>query len=94
VDVGCGRGSSYCGQLQVCHLGLDAGGQVFADGSRVGEYLEGVGGARDVVGHLGVVPEELAEPVGDGGRGQAREDRADWPVEVQEQVAGPGEDGV
>ena len=49
---------------------------------------------RDVVGHLGVVPEELAEPVGDGGRGQAREDRADWPVEVQEQVASPSQDAV
>jgi hypothetical protein len=48
----------------------------------------------DVVGHFGVVPEDLAEQVGDGGRGQACEDRADRPVEVQEQVASPGQDNV
>ena len=46
------------------------------------------------VGQLGVVAEELAEPVGDGGGGQAGEDGADGAVEVQEQVAGPGDDGV
>ena len=94
MDVGGGCGGGYRGQFLVGHLGLDAGGQVLADGGGVGEYLQGVCGAGDLVGQLGVVAEELAEPVGDGDGGQARVDGADGAVEVQEQVAGPGDDGV
>ena len=94
VDVGGGCGGGYRGQFLVGHLGLDAGSQVLADGGSVGEYLEGVCSACDLPGYLGVVAKELAEPVGDGSGGQAREDGADGAVEVQEQVVGPGDDGV
>ena len=38
--------------------------------------------------------EQLAELVGDGGGGQARVDGADGAVEVQEQPAVAGDDGV
>jgi hypothetical protein len=70
VDVGGGRSGSYRGQLLVGHLGFDAGGQVLAEGGGVGEYLQGVSGAGDLVGQLDVVAEELAEPVGDVAAGR------------------------
>ena len=88
MDVRRGRGGGYCGDFVVGHLGLDPGGQVGADGGRVGEYLDRVGGAGDVGGQLGVVAEELAQLVGDGAGGQSGEDGADRAVEVQQQVAG------
>jgi integrase len=56
VDVGGGRCGGYRSELLVGHLGLDAGSQVLADGGGVGEYLDGVSGAGDVVGYLGGVP--------------------------------------
>jgi len=38
--------------------------------------------------------DELAELVGDGGGGQAREDVANRAVEVEQEVSGAGDDGV
>ena len=84
VNVGGGCGGGYRGQFLVGHLGLDAGGQVLADGGGVGEDLQRVFGAGDVAGQLGMVAEELAEPAGDGGGGQACVNGADGAVEVQE----------
>ena len=65
MDIGRGRGGGHCGEFLAGHLGLDPGGQVGADGGRVGEYLDGVGCAGDARWQLGLVAEELAQAVGD-----------------------------
>ena len=90
MNIRCGLGGRNGGDFEVCHLGFDAGSHLVADGRRVGEYLDRVGGVRDVVRQF--VGEELAEFLGDGGGGESGVDGADRAVEVEQQVAGAGDD--